>query len=80
MNPIPLLTENVSNLWYWTYGIIAGWGATLTFIIVVMVVLLIRLLHCERRIQTLESRIVAAERDFNLATNKWQTMKKDHKL
>ncbi len=21
MNPIPLLTENVSNLWYWTYGI-----------------------------------------------------------
>ncbi len=76
MNPISLLTENVSNLWYWTYGIIAGWGATLTFIIVVMVVLLIRLLHCERRIQTLEGRIVAAERDFNLATNKWQSLEK----
>jgi len=80
MNPIPLLTENVSSLWYWTYGIIAGWGATLTVIIVVMVVLLIRLLHCERRVQILESRLIAAERDFNLATNKWQTIKKDHKL
>ena len=77
MNPILLLTENVSNLWYWTYGIIAGWGATLTVIIVVMIVLLIRLLHCERNLQTLESRIIAAERDFNIATNKWQVLKKD---
>ncbi len=77
MNPITLLTHSVSDLWYWTYGIIAGWGATLTILVIVMVVLLIRLIHCERRIQSLESRIIAAERDFNIATNKWQVMKKE---
>lgn len=77
MNPITFLTNSVSDLWYWTYGIIAGWGATLTIIIIALVFLLVRLIRNEKRIQILESRLIAAERDFSLATNKWQVLKKD---
>jgi hypothetical protein len=72
MNPIKLLTQTVDSLWLWTYGLVAGWGVTVTLIVVALVVLLIRTINLQKRINTLESRLVHAERDYNITLSKWQ--------
>jgi hypothetical protein len=67
MNPVTLLTNTIDSLWYWTYGIIAGWGLTFTIVIVAIVVLFIRTINLQRRVDRLEQRLVHAERDYNLS-------------
>ena len=69
MNPILKLTEGIENLWYMTYGIVAGWGLTFTLIVVALVILLIRTINLQRRVDQLESRLIHAERDYNLSIN-----------
>jgi uncharacterized membrane protein YhiD involved in acid resistance len=71
MNPITLLTNGVDSLWTWTYGIIAGWGLTVTAMVVAVVILLIRTVNLQNRIEQLENRVVANEREFNLMTKTW---------
>lgn len=71
MNPIILLTDSISDLWYWTYGIAAGWGLTFTLLVVFLVILLIRTINLQRRVDRLESRIVTNEREFNLFSKTW---------
>jgi hypothetical protein len=71
MNTIKLLADGVDSLWYWTYGIIAGWGLTVTLLIVFFVILLIRTINLQRRVDRLESRIVTNEREFNLFSKTW---------
>ena len=73
MNPIKLLADGIDSLWYWTYGIIAGWGVTVTIVIVAIVLLLIRTINLQRRVDQLEQRLVHAERDFNLSVNNWKS-------
>lgn len=73
MNAINLLTNSIGDLWYWTYGIIAGWGLTFTMIVVALVLLLIRTINLQHRVDRLESRLVHAERDYNLSIDKWKT-------
>ena len=72
MNPIKLLTETVDTLWIWTYGLVAGWGLTVTLIIVASVILLIRTINLQKRVNRLEQRLVHAERDYNITLSKWQ--------
>ena len=69
MNPIALLTNGINDLWYWTYGIIAGWGITFTVLVVALVVVIIRTINLQRRVDRLESRLIHAERDYNLSIN-----------
>jgi hypothetical protein len=69
MNPIKLLADGIDNLWLWTYGIIAGWGLTFTIIVVALVLVVIRTINLQRRIDRLEQRLVHAERDYNLSIN-----------
>ena len=71
-NPIMLLADTIDSLWLWTYGIIAGWGLTFTLIIVALIILLIRTINLQRRIDTLEARLIHAERDYNLTINDWK--------
>jgi hypothetical protein len=71
MNPIKLLADGVDSLWYWTYGIIAGWGLTFTLVVVALVLLLIRTINLQRRVDRLENRIVTNEREFNLFSKTW---------
>jgi hypothetical protein len=73
MNPIKLLADGIDSLWYWTYGIIAGWGLTFTLIVVALIVLLIRTINLQRRVDRLEQRLVHAERDYNLSVNAWKS-------
>ena len=72
MNPITMLTNGLNDLWFWTYGIIAGWGLTFTLVVVALVLLLIRTVNLQRRVDRLEARLVHAERDYNLSVNQWK--------
>lgn len=72
MTTISLLKDSVETLWYFTYSIIAGWGLTFTLLVVAIIILVIRSIRQDRRIYQLESRIVHAERDYNLTIQKWQ--------
>jgi hypothetical protein len=69
MNPITLLTNGINDLWFWTYGIIAGWGLTFTVLIVALIIVGIRTINLQRRVDRLEARLVHAERDYNLSIN-----------
>jgi uncharacterized membrane protein YhiD involved in acid resistance len=69
MNPITQLTTGIENLWWTTYGIIAGWGLTFTVLVVVLVIVIIRTINLQRRMDRLESRLIHAERDYNLSIN-----------
>ena len=71
MNPINLLTSGIDSLWLWTYGIIAGWGLTFTLVVAAMVILLIRTINLQRRVDRLEARIITNEREFNLFSKTW---------
>lgn len=72
MNPIKLLTETVDTLWIWTYGLVAGWGLTVTLIVVALIILTIRTINLQKRVNSLEQRLVHAERDYNITLSKWQ--------
>jgi len=69
MNPILKLTEGIENLWYMTYGIVAGWGLTFTILVVALIIVIIRTINLQRRVDQLESRLIHAERDYNLSIN-----------
>ena len=71
MNPVTLLTSGINDLWIWTYSIVAGWGVTVTGMVVVLIILSIRTVNLQKRIDDLENRVVANERDFNLMTKSW---------
>ena len=71
MNPITLVTSGINDLWIWTYSIVAGWGLTVTAMVVAVVILLIRTVNLQNRIEQLENRVVANEREFNLMTKSW---------
>lgn len=71
MNPITILTSAIDNLWWWTYGIIAGWGLTFTLVIAALVVLLIRTVNLQRRLDRLEARVITDEREYNLILKSW---------
>lgn len=71
MNPVTLLTSAIDSLWFWTYGIIAGWGVTFTLVVVSLVILLIRTVNLQRRVDRLEHRIITTEREFNLFSKTW---------
>ena len=71
MNPVALLTNGIYDVWIWTYSIVAGWGVTVTGMVVVLIILSIRTVNLQKRIDDLENRVVANERDFNLMTKSW---------
>ena len=70
MNPITFLTSNVSDLWLWTYSIIAGWGTTVTLLIIAISYLAIRVIRLEHKIRAIDNKFVAETRDLSLRINK----------
>lgn len=65
------VTNAIENLWYVAYGLIAGWGVTFSLIIAALVILLIRTINLQRRVDRLENRIITNEREFNLFSKTW---------
>ena len=71
MNAISILTTAIDNLWWWTYGIIAGWGLTFSLVVGALIILLVRTINLQRRVDRLEHRIITNEREFNLFSKTW---------
>lgn len=71
MNPLSPVTQAIENLWYMAYGIIAGWGLTFTLIVVALVILLIRTINLQRRLDRLEARVITDEREYNFILKSW---------
>jgi hypothetical protein len=71
MNPINILTSTIDNLWIWTYGLVAGWGIAFTLLVAGFIFLLARHIRNLKKIERLEHRLIALERDFNIENNKW---------
>ena len=69
MNPLSLLNTAIDTLWYWTYGIIVGWGASFTIILALFLILFLKVVRINRRMNYLNNRLVAFERDVSLTIN-----------
>jgi uncharacterized membrane protein YhiD involved in acid resistance len=69
MNTSSQLTTGINDLWFMAYGIIAGWGLTFTVLVVALIIVIIRTINLQRRVDRLEQRLVHAERDYNLSIN-----------
>jgi hypothetical protein len=52
------------------YGIIAGWGITFTLVVIALILLLVRTINLQGRIQRLENRQVSDNRDLSLRITK----------
>ena len=61
-----LINLAIESLWYWTYGIIVGWGASFTILIAINIVLFLKIIRLHRRVNSLNNRLVAFERDTNI--------------
>lgn len=65
------LTMAIENLWYMAYGLMAGWGVSVLLLIAALIILLIRTINLQRRVDRLENRIITNEREFNLFSKTW---------
>jgi uncharacterized membrane protein (DUF485 family) len=70
MKSIQLLTSTVEDLWSVTYGVIAGWGVTVTVLIIALVYLTIRSFNLQKRLEKLENRVVTDVRDLSFRIDK----------
>ena len=70
MNPLSLLNTAIDTLWYWTYGIIVGWGASFTIILALFFILFLKVIRLNRRVTALNNRLIALDREVSLTLNK----------
>ena len=61
-----LINLAIESLWYWTYGIIVGWGASFTILLAINIVLFLKIIRLNRRMNSLNNRLVSFERDTNI--------------
>ena len=66
-----VVTE-VSDLWSWMIGIVAGWGLTFTLVVAVLVYAHVRISRLQRKVTQLESRQVTDGRDLSLRIRKFE--------
>ena len=65
-----MLQAAIENLWYWTYGILVGWGASFTICMGLIIFLFLEVMRLRKTIAYMNSRIIANERELNLYVNK----------
>ena len=61
-----LINLAIESLWYWTYGIIVGWGASFTILLAINIVLFLKIIRLHRRVNSLNNRLISFERDTNI--------------
>lgn len=65
-----IIQAAIENLWYWTYGILVGWGASFTILIGLIIFLFVQNLRLRQKMTMLESRVIANYREFSLFVDK----------
>jgi uncharacterized membrane protein YciS (DUF1049 family) len=64
------VVAEVNGLWSWIAGIIAGWGLTFTAVVAGIVYAHIRIARLNKKITTLENRVITEGRDVSLRLTK----------
>ena len=62
--------SEVSGLWSWIIGIVAGWGLTFTIVVSALIVAHIKIAKLDRKVQNLENRQVTDNREISFRINK----------
>ena len=65
MNPLTLLNNTIDSLWYWTYGLIVGWGASFIIVVALLILCFIKIVRLNKRLTDLSNRVVTNEREMN---------------
>ena len=67
---LDLLLNEIASLWAWGIGIIAGWGITLTLVVIAVVLLWRRIQRLEDQVQMYRNTAVMEGRDASLRLNR----------
>ena len=67
---LDLLINEIASLWAWGIGIIAGWGITLTLVVIAVVLLWRRQKRLEQKLEMYRNIAVMEGRDASLRLNK----------
>ena len=68
------LILSLSAAVYSILGLTAIFAAAFwTIVVIAIVLLLIRTINLQRRVDRLENRLITAERDYNLSVNNWKS-------
>jgi uncharacterized protein (DUF58 family) len=70
---LDLLISEIASLWAWGIGIIAGWGITLTLVVVAVVVLWRRVQRLEEEVRQYRNLAVTEGRDASLRLNRLES-------
>ena len=65
-----ILQAAIDSLWYWTSGIIVGWGASFTIVVALLVVLFVKVIRLNRKLSNLQHRVIVYEREISLYVNR----------
>ncbi len=65
-----ILQAAIDSLWYWTYGILVGWGASFTIVVALLVVLFVKVIRLNRKLSNLQNRVIVYEREISLYVNR----------
>jgi len=60
-----ILQAAIDSLWYFTYGILVGWGASFTLAVVLILILYVKLYRLKKQLSNLANRVVVNEREMN---------------
>ena len=70
MSALAILNNAIDSLWYWTYGIIVGWGASFTILMALFLVLFIKIVRTNHRMTSINNRLIALDREVSITLNK----------
>lgn len=62
--------HEITDMWSWIMGIIAGWGLTFTAVVCVLIIAHIRITRLTRQLQSLENRQVTDNRELSFRITK----------
>lgn len=64
------MIQEFVEIWNWVFGLMAGWGATTTAVIIAVIVLYIRYSRLKSQVEILTNRLTHAEREWSLEHNR----------
>ena len=64
------MLNEILSLWNWMFGMIAGWGATTTCMIVAIIILWLRMRLLKQEITFLRNQLVTETRDISIRVRK----------
>lgn len=70
MPTIHSLVGEISNLWWYAYGIIAGWGLSFTLVVVILVWTQMKIAKLQNDLQRIRNQMVSEDRELSFRLKK----------